>query len=225
MGLVNVAIEAELAAGGQVCDGLLGDYGPFAQAEVVDWLRHRGAYAEGAQHAGEGAPAGVVGPWVSRKGARRSRFYSHPSSAEAPEREASFNAVFGTGFRSWRLAYGDPELWPAPISDSRAPLIPEAGAGACPGGFDAPRLRRPDDAFWRAWTYDICDHGGQPPPGAGAQAAFGFRQAMVRHYVGDLLGAVVAAGVDPRRVFAHQIRGKRVQWHGCAAARRRCGRG
>ena len=51
----------------------------------------------------------------------------------------------------------------------------------------------------------------EPPPGAGAQAAFGFRQAMVRHYVNDLVGVVAAAGVDPERVFAHQIPGELVQ--------------
>lgn len=208
---VNAAIEEELATGGESHDALLADYSPFAVTEFRDWLQHTGKYDDtGGEYAGQGAPPEIVGPFVRIHGALRSQFYDDPSPSRAHGTGQSFNEWFGTNFTTWTLRYWDLARFPAPISDKNFSPSPSAGAGATPGGFDAPRRRDIAEKFWNAWSWDVPDHGGQYPPGNPDHPAFGFRQFEIKHFVADVIHEAVQAGIPQALLYAHQIPGEEV---------------
>ena len=210
--VVNGLIEEELATGNGT-DAYLADYSPFAVTEFRDWLRHTGMYdGRTGPYAGQGAPAAITGAFVTDfQGVSSSPFYDDPSPAALGHGRAgqTFNATFGTHFATWTLLAWDLVAYPDAITDPTFAPLPAAGAtGNTRGGFDAPRVRDPASAYWNAWSYDVLDHHGVYPAGNPSAPAFGFRQVMVKHFVNDLLGWVVAAGVPKEIVYAHQIPGE-----------------
>lgn len=207
IGAINGVIEEELAKGGGTNDDLLADYSPFAVAEFRDWLRHRGLYTYGKKYGGEGAPSTLVGPYVRVDGRLRSPFYDDPTPASSNGTGPSFNQAFGTTFTTWDLRYWDLDRFRKRITDPKFDPTPEAGEGHIAGGFDAPR-KRDDSAFWKAWSWDIQDRGGEYPPGNPIEPAFGFRQQLVHHYVIDLFRWLVEEGLPAELLFAHQIPGE-----------------
>lgn len=221
--IVNPVIEEELAIAAaslkEGADGWLADYSPFAVAEFRDWLRHTGKYdADGGAYAGQGALEAITGEQVEIRGKKRSPFYDDPSPGDAAGTGATFNATFGTAFTTWRLRYWDLESFAAPITDAAFDPTPETGAGSVEGGFDAPRKREPGNAFWRAWSWDIGNQGGKFPPGYPKQAAFGFRQVLVAHFVRDVSDAAAAEGIPREAIFAHQIPAERYGPRGISSA-------
>ena len=210
--VVNGLIEEELATG-DGSDGFLADYSPFAVTEFRDWLRHTGMYDDSTgTFAGQGAPASITGAFVTNsKGVLSSPFYDDATPAVLGNGRTgkTFNATFGTGFTTWTLLSWDTTVYPNPITDPNFAPMPAAGAtGNTPGGFDAPRVRNIANAYWNAWSYDVVDHNNVYPAGNPTAPAFGFRQVMVKHFVNDLLGVVVAAGVPKEIIYAHQIPGE-----------------
>ncbi len=221
--IVNPVIEEELAIAAaslkEGADGWLADHSPFAVTEFRDWLRHSGEYdAEGGAYAGQGAPEAITGGYIDIRGKKRSPFYDDPTPADAAKTGDSFNAKFGTSFTSWKLRYWDMEAFPAAITDAAFDPTPEQGAGSVEGGFDAPRKREPGNAFWRAWSWDIGDQGGKFPPGYPKEAAFGFRQTLVAHFVRDVSDAAADKGIPRECIFAHQIPGERYGPRGISSA-------
>ena len=210
--VVNGLIEEELATGNGT-DAYLADYSPFAVTEFRDWLRHTGMYDDRTgPYAGQGAPAAITGAFVTdSQGVSSSPFHDDPGPAALGHGRAgqTFNATFGTHFATWTLLAWDLTAYPDAITDPTFAPLPAAGAtGNTTGGFDAPRVRDPASAYWNAWSYDVLDHHGVYPAGNPSAPAFGFRQVMVKHFVNDLLGWVVAAGVPKEIVYAHQIPGE-----------------
>ena len=210
--VVNGLIEEELATG----DGTgtyLADYSPFAVTEFRDWLRHTGMYDDSSgTFAGQGAPASMVGTFVTNaNGVSSSPFYGDPdpNTLASGRTGKTFNATFGTSFTTWTCTYWDLTAYPNAITDQNFTPSPAAGAtGNTAGGFDAPRVRNTSNAFWKAWSYDILDQSSVYPAGNPYAPAFGFRQVMIKHFVNDLLGWVVAAGIPKQIVYAHQIPGE-----------------
>ena len=207
---VNAVIEEELATGGGDSDAYLADYSPFAIAEFRDWLRHTGIYddADGA-NAGQGAREATVG-FVTIGGVERSQFYDDPSPSDNGGSGQSFNSYFGVNFSSWSLAYWDLDEFPNAITDTNFNPTPQSGNGATAGGFDAPRHRDATNNFWNAWSYDVADHAGAEPAGNPSAPAFGFRQFLIKHFVGDILAAIAAQGIPKQLLYAHQIPGEQI---------------
>jgi hypothetical protein len=208
---VNATIEEELATGGESNDDYLADYSPFAVTEFRDWLRHTGKYDDtSGEYAGQGAPAEIVGPFVKIKGALRSPFYDDPTPDDANGTGQSFDSRFGTHFTTWTLRYWDITRFPDPITDLNFSPSPQSGKGFTEGGFDAPRVRLPADPYWRAWSWDVPDQGGQYPPGSPEHPAFGFRQFEDQHFVSDVLDQAARAGIPVHMLYAHQIAAEQV---------------
>ena len=210
--VVNGIIEEELATGDGT-DTYLADYSPFAVTEFRDWLRHTGMYDDSTgTYAGQGAPAAITGAFVTNsKGVLSSPFYDDPTPATLGNGRTgpTFNATFGTSFTTWTLLSWDLTAYPNAITNTSFAPMPAMGAtGNTPGGFDAPRVRNTSNAYWNAWSYDILDHNSVYPSGNPTAPAFGFRQVMIKHFVNDLLGWVVAAGIPKQIVYAHQIPGE-----------------
>ena len=210
--VVNGLIEEELATGDGT-DTYLADYSPFAVTEFRDWLRHTGMYDDSSgAFPGQGAPAAITGAFVTNsKGVPSSPFYDDPSpnTLYAGRTGQTFNATFGTSFTTWTLLSWDLTAYPNAITNTSFACTPATGAtGNTAGGFDAPRVRNTSNAYWNAWSYDILDHNSVYPAGNPTAPAFGFRQAMIKHFVNDLLGWVVAAGIPKQIVYAHQIPGE-----------------
>ncbi len=127
-----------VAASGDGEVSLLADYSPFAIAEFRDWLRGAGLYAAGQPFAGEA--------------------YVNAARYGGDAAPADLNADFGTAFDTWNLRHFDwlltnatgPDPNAIPSSTYDQPGWP-ALAVANPAGFDAPRGRRPADAWWQVW--------------------------------------------------------------------------
>ncbi len=214
--VVNASIEQELATSGENKDGLLADYSPFAVTEFRDWLRHSGKYDDTqGEYAGQGAPQEIVGPFVRIRGALRSQFYDDRNPNRAGKTGHSFNQWFGTKFSTWTLRFWDIDRFPAPITDKSFSPSPSTGRGATPGGFDAPRKRDVADKFWNAWSWDVPDHEGQYPPGNPARPTFGFRQFEVKHFVSDVVGEAIGAGLPQTMLYTHQIAAEEVNSGRC----------
>ena len=210
--VVNGLIEEELATGDGT-DTYLADYSPFAVTEFRDWLRHTGMYDDRTgTYARQGAPAAVTGAFVTNsRGVPSSPFCDDPTPAALGNGRSgkTFNATFGTRFTTWTLLSWDLTSYPDAITDPTFTPLPAAGAtGNTSGGFDAPRVRNPLNAYWNAWSYDLLDHNGVYPSGNPTAPAFGFRQMMVKHFVNDLLEWMVATGIPKEIVYAHQIPGE-----------------
>jgi hypothetical protein len=64
----------------------------------------------------------------------------------------TLNRDFGTDFETWSLKYYD-HSGPLPYAEyvRLDEKLPRAGPNFIPGGFDAPRIPQPRDAFWIAW--------------------------------------------------------------------------
>ena len=206
--VINGVIEEELATAAahniSRPHGMLGDYSPFAVAEFRDWLRHTGIYGTSGTHAGQGAPATVVGPLV--RGVSPFHFDPTPSASAHPG-GASFNTRFGTNFTTWSLRSWDLDLFPEPLP-LNATLTPAAGErGHTAGGFDAPRSVDPASRWWNAFSWDLDAHAGAYPPGNPAAPAFGFRQQLVKHWVEDIFAVLIMAGLPRDMMFPHQIPG------------------
>jgi hypothetical protein len=205
--VVNPLIEQGLMTGKRTENGTLiqGDIGPYAMTEFRDWLRHTGRYdAEKGAYAGQGAPAGITGPWVKINGKSRSPFYDDSDPSNANKTGKNFNQTFGTGFKSWSLRYFDLLLTPAPIMDPSTDFRPQSGSAFVDGGFELP-APDPFSAFWRAWIWVNQEQGGQYPPGNPAAPAFGFAQVMSRNYVTDVFGWLIDEGLPKDRLYAHQV--------------------
>lgn len=146
--------EVELASDGVVngpngvdtVASKLADYSPFAIAEFRDWVRQGGLYAPGQPFAGE---------WMASSG----RYAGDATPAVDSNGDGhTFNVDYGTSFSTWNLRYFDWQLTDSPDADPNA--IPESVYGLPgfnptpadnPGGFDAPRVRNPNDAYWKLW--------------------------------------------------------------------------
>ncbi len=202
--VINFSIEEELAIGGATSDEYLGDYSPFAIAEFRDWLRHRGLYAPGAQYAGQGAPEVITGPFISMDGIEVSPFYDDPTPDNSNGTGRTFNATFGTDFKSWDLAYWDLEKYPDPITDPHFNPSPKSGKGFTAGGFDAPRVRN-HSRWWKAWNWTYQGNNNSFPPGNPAHPAYGFRECEVAHFVRDVASLLIAEGLPKELLYAHQI--------------------
>ncbi|HWS00042.1 MAG TPA: Ig-like domain-containing protein, partial [Prolixibacteraceae bacterium] len=203
---INGPIEEELAIGGMNNPDKLADYSPFAITEFRDWLRHAGLYdASSGKFAGEGASKLLIGELVDFNGTLRSQFYDDQTPADGNGTGVSFNQFFGTGFSTWSLKYWDLDIYPDAITDVGFDCTPEAGKGFWTGGFDAPRVMDANSKFWKAWSYDIPDQGGNYPPGNPGSPAFGFRQNLTRNLVRDLFEVVASSGLPRELMFAHQI--------------------
>ena len=204
---INSTIVEELADGGQTDDDKLADYSPFAVTEFRDWLRHTGEYdADGGKYAGQGAPEEITGPYVFAKSKPRSPFYA----AETPDTSlgnSNFNQRFSTHFKTWALRYWDLQAYPGKITDDTFNPTPESGVGFTEGGFDAP-CKRDASSWWHAWSWDYQDNGNHYPPGKADAPAFGFRQAMVHHFVEDMFQVAIRARLPATLMFAHQIPGE-----------------
>ncbi len=128
----------------------LADYSPFAVAEFRDWLRQGGLYAPGQPFAGEG--------WTSS-----SRYAGDAAPGVDSNGDGhTLNGDFGITFTTWSLKHFDwslsdpvaPDPWAIPVATYSAPgfnALPSANAA----GFDAPRVRNPNDAYWKLW--DLSD--------------------------------------------------------------------
>ncbi|MDA7888831.1 hypothetical protein N9A86_05570, partial [Akkermansiaceae bacterium] len=201
---VNACIEEELAVRGQATP-YLADYSPFAITEFRDWLRHTGMYdADTGAYPTEGAPAAIVGNFVSINGKMRSPFYDDPSPSNSNGTGTSFNAKSGTSFSTWTLRNWDLTAYPDPITDPNFDPTPSSGLGYTAGGFDAPRDIN-GTAFWRAWSWDFADRGDTFPPGNPSAPAYGFRQTMIRNFVNDVLLWIEEEGIPAELITAHQI--------------------
>ncbi|MEI8206557.1 MAG: PA14 domain-containing protein [Kiritimatiellales bacterium] len=217
---VNTAIEEEMATQGGLSDNYLADYSPFAVTEFRDWLRHTGEYnADTGRWPDEGAPAEITGTFLLISNRYRSAFYDDPTPADANGTGSSFNTRFGTSFTTWSLRYYDLTLFTNKIAytnyaghEADFDPTPESGTGFTAGGFDAPRVRRTNEAYWLAWSWDLLDHGPinnfSSPAGNPRVPAFGFRQQMVRHWCTDTLNWVRDEGIPAELLYAHQIPGE-----------------
>ncbi len=219
---INGPIEEELAIGGMNNPDKLGDYSPFAITEFRDWLRHAGLYdASSGKYAGEGASRLVIGELMEMNGTFRSQFYDDPTPADNNGTGTSFNQYFGTNFSTWSLRYWDLDIYPETITDPNFDCTPESGSGSWPGGFDAPRIMDVNAKFWKAWSYDIPDQGGNYPAGNPGSPAFGFRQNLTRNLVRDLFDGVSSAGFPKGIMYGHQIPGEALANFTGAAPRNR----
>ena len=206
---INGPIEEELAIGGMNNPDKLGDYSPFAITEFRDWLRHSGLYdASSGKFAGEGASKLIIGDLIDFNGTLRSQFYDDPTPEDSNGTGKSFNQSFGTSFTTWSLRYWDTDIYPSAITDVYFDCTPESGIGFSSGGFDAPRILDANSKFWRAWSYDIPDQGGNYPIGNPGTPSYGFRQNMTRNFVRDLFDVVAATGIPREIMYAHQIPGE-----------------
>lgn len=206
---INGPIEEELAIGGHDNSAKLADYSPYAITEFRDWLRHAGMYDDtDGRYAGEGASSLIIGELVDFNGILRSQFYDDPTPDKSHGTGLSFNEYFGTEFSSWSLKYWDLQIYPDPITNEDFECTPESGDGYSEGGFDAPRILFSKNKYWRAWSYDIPDQGGNYPIGNPDHPAYGFRQVMVRNFVRDLFDVLAETGIPRHMMFAHQIPGE-----------------
>jgi hypothetical protein len=206
---INGPIEEELAIGGMNNQDKLADYSPFAITEFRDWLRHSGLYdASSGKFAGEGASKLLIGDFINLNGTPRSQFYDDPTPEDNNGTGVSFNKFFGTNFKTWSLRYWDLNIYPDAITDEYFDCTPEAGPGFCSGGFDAPRILDGSSKFWRVWSYDIPDQGGNYPVGNPATPAYGFRQNLTRNFVRDLFEVIASTGIPREIMYAHQIPGE-----------------
>jgi hypothetical protein len=161
------------------------DYSPFAVLEFRDWIKHEGMYASGRKYGGQGYAGG---------GAR----YRGGNGL------LNFNNDFGTAFNSWDLKYynwsladpvdtdytdtANPDPNIIPVGQyTYGGMMPASGSGYTGGGFDPPRLmkQKGEDAFWDLWNE--------------------FREAMVRHYVLDMVTVARQSGFAMNRYYTHQI--------------------
>ena len=206
---INGPIEEELVVGGMNNQDKLGDYSPFAVTEYRDWLRHSGLYdASSGKYAGEGASKLIIGDLMDFNGTLRSQFYDDATPEDNNGTGVSFNAFFGTHFTTWSLRYWDLDIYPAAITDVNFDCSPESGLGFCAGGFDAPRILDANSKFWKAWSYDTPDQGGNYPTGNPVSPAYGFRQNLTRNFVRDLFDVVASIGIPREIMYAHQIPGE-----------------
>ena len=97
------------------------DYSPFMVAQFRDSLR--------ANYSGDASPA---------------------SDDNGDGR--TFNRDFGQNFATWKLRYYD-ESGPIPFADyvKFTQKLPTSGRFFIDGGFDAPRVAKPNDPLWEAW--------------------------------------------------------------------------
>ncbi|MGC9259038.1 MAG: hypothetical protein ACP5I8_03025 [Phycisphaerae bacterium] len=205
--VIDFAIEQVLAQGGEISDEYLGDYSPFAITEFRDWLLHRGLYAPGARYAGEGAPPEIVGKFVKIGGVLVSPFHLDPAPDDTGGRKGkTFNANFGTNFKTWTLAYWDLEKFPDPIIDPQFNPSPKSGNGSTPGGFDAPRAVD-HSRWWKAWSWSYQDNNYTYPPGNPENPAYGFREVEIAHFVRDVANLLIAEGIPKELLYPHQIPG------------------
>jgi hypothetical protein len=168
------------------------DYSPFAVLEFRDWIQHAGMYDDtSGEFRGQGFPLG---------GAK----YGGTVGL------ATFNADFGTSFRTWDLKYFHWSLaddWDPTYTDTvnndphRIPLasyvqggmMPSSGANYIAGGFDPPRVMGwpkgyPGHSdYWDLWNL--------------------FRETMVHHFVRDLARWARDAGIPADRFYSHQLPG------------------
>ena len=209
---INGPIEEELAIGGMNNLDKLADYSPFAITEFRDWLRHSGLYdASSGKFAGEGASQNIIGDFIDFNGTMRSQFYDDPTPTDNNGTGISFNQFFGTNFTTWSLRYWDLDIYPTAITDVNFDCTPEAGPGFCSGGFDAPRTLDVSNIFWKTWSYDIPDQGGNYPSGNPASPAYGFRQNLTRNMVRDLFDVIASTGIPCGIMYAHQIPGEALE--------------
>ena len=206
---INGPIEEELAIGGMNNPDKLADYSPYAITEFRDWLRHCGLYdASSGKYGAEGASKLIIGDLLDFNGTMRSQFYDDPTPEDNNGTGISFNQYFGTNFQTWSLRYWDLNIFPDAITDEYFDCTPEAGTGFCSGGFDAPRILDSSSRFWKAWSYDIPDQGGNYPSGNPVTPAYGFRQNLTRNMVRDLFEVVASTGIPREIMYAHQIPGE-----------------
>lgn len=206
---INGPIEEELAIGGMNNVDKLADYSPFAITEFRDWLRHSGLYdASSGRFAGEGASKLVIGDLLNFNGTLRSQFYDDPTPDDSNGTGVSFNQFFGTNFSTWSLRYWDLDIYTDAITDVNFDCTPEAGIGYCSGGFDAPRILDPGSKFWKAWSYDVPDQGGNYPAWNPGNPAYGFRQNLTHNMVRDLFEVIASTGIPRNLMYAHQIPGE-----------------
>ena len=134
---------------------VLADYSPFAVAEFRDWLRNGGLYAL--------SPAG---PYAGESYALASRYQGDltPDSDEGGDGH-TLNGDFGTSFTTWNLRIAEWELTDPVLADPNALALSATLPDPLDGGFDAPRVRTPGNAFWDVWYL--------------------FRQVMITHHNRD----------------------------------------
>ena len=136
---------------------VIADYSPFMVAEFRDWLR-------GSRYAGDTSPA-----------------------TDDNRDGHTFNQDFRQQFRTWRLRYFD-ESGPISFDQYRAmsEKLPKGGRFFVDGGFDAPRVPTPGNAFWKAWQ--------------------DFRTRAVANFVHDFAEWITAGSRIPAaRFYTHQI--------------------
>ena len=163
-GEVELSFERSILGGEHhVAEPLYADYSPFMVEEFRDWIAH-------------------------------SRYEGDRSPSSDDNRDGrTFNRDFKTSFSSWRLRYFD-DSGPIPYSRYRATKekLPSSGANFLEGGFDAPRVQRPGDAYWDLWMQ--------------------FRSQVIANYVRDFASWITtspASGsrftVPASRFYSHQI--------------------
>ena len=154
------------------------DYSPFAVLEFRDWITHQGLYGAGESFDGQGWSGG---------GAKY----------QGDQGLALFNTDFSTSFTSWELRYFRWSLSEGPtegalpwsLYNPATGLIPTEEAYLLEGGFDPPRTPRAkgEDPFWDLWME--------------------FREALIAHYVADIVGWVKESDFPMENFSTHQIPG------------------
>jgi hypothetical protein len=125
-GEVEFNYERNISGGEHVVAGnfsTVADYSPFMIEEFRDWIEH-------------------------------SRFEGDRTPASDDNRDGhTFNEDFKTNFSTWRLRYYDSS---GPVAYSTysklVAKLPASGPYFVAGGFDAPRVSMPGDAFWELWN-------------------------------------------------------------------------
>lgn len=168
-GEVEFTWERNFASQGErvaaTTDVIYTDYSPFMVEEFRDWLRTP-------------TYSGDLSPGTDDNGDGR-----------------TFNRDFSQSFATWRLRYYDTS-GPIPYRQyiGVQQKLPTSGPNYVEGGFDAPRVANPTDAFWQAWIR--------------------FRKEVIAHYVQDF-AAWITTAADPstgftipaERYYSHQIPG------------------
>ena len=163
-GEVELSFERSILGGEHyVAEPLYADYSPFMVEEFRDWIEH-------------------------------SRYEGDRSPSSDDNRDGhTFNRDFKTSFSTWRLRYFDAS-GPIPYSRYRATKekLPSSGADFLAGGFDAPRVQRPGDAYWDLWVQ--------------------FRSQVIANYVRDFASWITTSPasesrftVPASRFYSHQI--------------------
>ena len=165
-GEVEFSFERNITGGEHVVAGnfsTIADYSPFMIEEFRDWIEH-------------------------------SRFEGDLTPATDDNHDGHiFNRDFKTNFATWRLRYYDAS-GPVPYSTylKLAAKLPASGPYFVAGGFDAPRVSMPGDAYWELWMR--------------------FRKQTIADYVHDFavwITTTTARGnsfrIPASRFYSHQI--------------------